>query len=74
MPGRDIIQRPLELMNQRGRCSDGPKSSQGRQAVGANTHLFLRSVLRLYLIDTGYDSIYLHLKALPLLHSLQHAN
>ena len=37
---------PLALMNQRGRCSDDPKSFQGRQAVGANTHVFLRSILR----------------------------
>jgi len=38
MLGGDIIQRPLALMNQRGRCSDGPKSFQGHQAVGANTY------------------------------------
>jgi len=52
MPDRDIIQRPLALVNQR-RRSNSLKGFQGRQTVGADTHLSLQSILRLYLICTG---------------------
>jgi len=38
MPGGDVVQRHLALINQRGR-SEGSKSFHGCQAVGANTYL-----------------------------------
>jgi len=53
MPDRDIIQRLLALVNQRSRCSNGLKGFQGRYTVGADTRVFLRSVLRLYLMGTA---------------------
>jgi hypothetical protein len=62
VPGRDVIQRPLALLDQRWRCYDGLKSLQGRLAIRANTHVFLWSIQRLNLLSTGQDSIYLGLE------------
>jgi len=61
MSGRDIIQRLLALMYQR-RRSNGLKRFQCRLTIRAYTDVFLRSILRLNLTDTGKDSIYLSLE------------
>ena len=62
MPGRDIVQRLLALLNQNRRCSNGPEFFQRRLTIRANTQVFLRPILKLNFVNTGQDSIYLGLK------------
>jgi hypothetical protein len=62
MLGRDIVQRLLALINQRRCHSDGLKRFQCHLTVRAYTDVFLWSVLKLYFMNTGQDSIYLSLE------------
>jgi hypothetical protein len=62
MPGRDVIQCLLALMDQRRRRSDVLKRVQCRLTVRAHTDVFLWSILKLYFINTGQDSIYFSLE------------
>jgi hypothetical protein len=61
MPGRDIVQYLLALLDQ-WRRSDGLKSFQSCPTIRTDTYVFLWSILKLNFINTGQDSIYLGLK------------
>ena len=61
IPGTDVVQGLLALLDQRRRCSDGLESFQGRLTIKADINVLLRSVLKLNFIDTGQDSTYIDL-------------
>jgi len=61
IPGRDVILSLLALMDQGRNCSDGLESFQSCLTIRADTHVFLRSILRLNFINRGSDTKYLSL-------------